>query len=302
MTSALELSIVVAVKDAEANLPRFLEALGRLSSECELLLCFAGPAPTLPAKLEAQVIAATDDMLIPQLWRDGIIAARGRRVALTTAQCIPASDWLQRSRNADIGRWAGIGGAIANDPNATLANWAIFFLRYSAFAHEVKGGVTGEIAADNAIYDRAAVLACRDLLEEGFWEPNFHRRFHEAGRELWLDPGLLVTHYGVASPRAFARQRLAHGYEYGLERGSRATSPVRLVLLFRSPVLPLLIVARVLRRMTARPAYRRHLLPSLPWLLVFACAWGLGEATGYAAALAKAPPFNAIFRRGRKDQ
>lgn len=302
MSSSPELSIVVAVKDAAANLPRLLAVFADLRADCELLLCVAGEAPTLPPGVVAKVVTKPKRALIPHLWRDGILASRGRRVALTTAQCIPAANWVQRSRDADVERWAGVGGAIANDPDASPANWAIFFLRYSAFAPPVEGGLAREIAADNAVYDRAAVLACPDLLEEGFWEPSFHRRFHEAGRALLLDPALLVTHHGLVTPRQFAAQRRAHGHEYGLERGERASWLVALGLLLRSPALPLLIVARIIRRVMARPTYRRHLLPSLPWLLAFAVAWSVGEASGYAATLAKHSTISSNVPRGHNHE
>ena len=48
-----------------------------------------------------------------------------------------------------------------------LSNWAIFFLRYSAFAPPLPAGETDEIAADNAVYDREAILQHSDLLDEG---------------------------------------------------------------------------------------------------------------------------------------
>lgn len=300
MTSPLELSIIVALKDSAVNLPRLLALLGHLPDDCELLICCAGKAPELPQGKLTKVINAPAKALIPHLWRDGIRAARGRRIALTTAQFIPAADWLQRSRDADIERWAGIGGAIANDPAASPANWAIYFLRYSAFAPPLAGGRAQEIAADNAVYDRAAIMACPDLLEDGFWEPSFHRRFHAAGRAICLDPDLIVTHHGAVTMRAFASQRRAHGREYGLERGKRAP-PLRAVgLLLRSPALPLLIVARVVGRVWARANYRRHLVKSLPWLLVFALAWSMGEASGYATAIARRPPPDPRVRQGKR--
>ena len=296
------LSIVVAVKDAAANLPRLLAALADLPADCEVLICVAGETGTIAPAAEVTVLCAPADALVPHLWRDGILAARARRVALTTAQCVPAPDWASRMRDADVERWAGIGGAIDNDPVASAANWAIFFLRYSAFAPPIERGPVREIAADNAVYDRTAILACPDLLAEGFWEPNFHRRFHEAGRVLLLDPAILVTHYGLVAPRDFARQRMKHGHEYGLERGCRGSRMAALGLLLRSPVLPLLIVARIMRRVMARSSHRRHLLPSLLWLIAFAVAWSMGEARGYAAALAKTRTTGAKALRGNMHE
>lgn len=284
MTRPPALSIVVAVKNDTTNLPAVIAALVDMPADGEVLFCVAGDGK-VPA-LDATVLRAPGTALIPHLWRDGILAARGRRVALTTVQCVPAADWARRMREADVDRWAGIGGAILNDPAASAASWAIYLLRYSAFAPPLPHGSTAEIAADNAVYDREAILACPDLLAEGFWEPNFHRRFRETGRGLLLDPTIIVTHRGRITSRDFLRQRCAHGHEYGIARGGRASRAAALGLLLRSPLLPLLIVARIIRRVRARPALGAPLLRSLPWLFAFAAAWSAGEARGYATALA----------------
>ena len=148
-----KLSIVVAVKDGAANVPALLEALKDRGADTELILCCAGPAPDLNDA--AIQFSFPVESLTPNLWSEGILRARGNRVALTTAQFVPDARWLGRLLAADLDRWVGVGGAIENDPAASAKNWAIFFLRYSAFAPPLRPGETDEIAADNAIYDRA---------------------------------------------------------------------------------------------------------------------------------------------------
>ena len=104
------------------------------------------------------------DTLVPRLWSEGISRATGQAVALTTTQFVPDDRWLDRLNAVDLDRWAGVGGPIDNDPQASALNWAIFFLRYSAFAPPLPAGETGEIAADNAVYDREAILSTRTCL------------------------------------------------------------------------------------------------------------------------------------------
>ena len=50
-----------------------------------------------------------------------------------------------------------------------------------------------------------------------------------------------------------------------------------------APLVPLVLVARVARRVWPLGRYRRHLLRAVPWLLLFASAWALGEAAGACA-------------------
>jgi len=280
-----KLSVVVAVKDGAANFPRLLEALAGRSDDTEVLICSAGPAPSIEPEETVLTVSLPVETLVPHLWSEGIARARGTAVALTTAEFVPSADWLQRLHRADLKRWAGVGGAIDNDPKASARNWAVFFLRYSAFAPPLPAGETNEIAADNAIYDRAAIIEYPDLLREGFWEPSFHRRFRAAGRKLMLDPDLVVVHHGTVSPANFSRQRYLHGRAYGAERAQCGTLGRNLGLLALSPLVAPLLLARVISRMAKRPAYRAKLLPAFPWLVRFTLAWATGEAAGYLSTL-----------------
>jgi hypothetical protein len=277
-----KLSIVVAVKDGTSNLPALLGALKERDGNTEVILCCAGPATCNEDVAQLFFPAET---LVPALWSEGILRARGSRVALTTAQFVPACDWLERLQAADLRRWVGVGGAIDNDPAASARNWAIFFLRYSAFAPPLPAGETDEIAADNAVYDRAAILEHADLLREGFWEPSFHRRFRNAGKKLALDPDLVVVHHGTVSAQNFARQRYLHGRAYGIERAERAGFTRNLLLLLSSPLVPALLLGRIFIRIARRPRYRGRLLVAMPWLVRFTFAWAIGEARGYASTL-----------------
>lgn len=279
------LSIVIAVKDGESNLPALLKALEPRSHDTEVILCSAGEMPAIAAQQNVIGVARPADTLIPHLWSEGISRARGTAVALTTSQFIPREDWLARLRSADLQQWVGIGGAIESDPSASARNWAIFFLRYSAFAPPLRAGETDEIAADNAVYDRAAIMEHPDLLHQGFWEPSFHRRFRVAGRLLMLNPDLVVIHHGTVCASSFARQRYLHGRAYGTERAGRRTAARNFMLLVSSPLVTPLLLARIISRIARRPAYRAKLLPAFPWLVRFTFAWAVGEAGGYFAAL-----------------
>jgi hypothetical protein len=281
------LSIIIAVKDGDSNVPALLDAVVGRDTHTEVIICSAGPAPAVGTRANLTVLPLAAETLIPSLWSAGVNHARGTAVALTTAQFVPRPDWLGRLHAADLKHWAGVGGAVDNDPNASPRNWAIFFLRYSAFAPPLRPGECDEIAADNAVYDRAAIMEHPDLLEEGFWEPSFHRRFRAAGRKLMLDPNLVVIHHGTVSARSFTRQRYLHGRAYGTERAERGSAARNLILLLLSPLVAPLLLTRVLLRMAKRPAYRGKLLPAFPWLVRFATAWAAGEAAGYVTALSR---------------
>lgn len=280
-----KLSIIIAVKDGETNLPALLDAVDCGPKDTEVIICSAGDSPLMGARRNLTHISLPADSLIPSLWSEGISRAHAPAVALTTSQFVPKPNWLSHLHGVDLRHWAGVGGAIDNDPKASGRNWAIFFLRYSAFAPPLDAGETEEIAADNAVYDRAAIMEHADLLAEGFWEPSFHRRFRAAGRKLMLDPDLVLVHHGTVSGQEFARQRYLHGRAYGIERASQGSVARNLILVGLSPLVTPLLLGRIVSRMANRPAFRAKLLPAFPWLVRFSLAWAAGEASGYLAAL-----------------
>lgn len=287
MSEDCGLTLIVAVKDASANLDAFVSRLsGAAAPGVELLFLFAGPPPaTWTAPPGGQTILSPANRLIPELWRDGILRARGRNIALTTAHCLPSPDWVEALLAADLSRHVGVGGVIALDASCSAAHKAIFLLRYSAYAPPQRAREVTDIAADNAIYRRADIMEHADLLAKGFWEPSFHRRFAAAGRTLCMDPSMKVFYRGREQPGAFAAQRMQHGREYGESRSAELPLLQRIGLLLASPLVPFIIAIRVIRRALRTGAYARALLLASPFLAWFIASWSIGEFSGYLNAI-----------------
>lgn len=290
--SPVGLSIVLAVQHAQDNLPDILAALRPAAHPgVEFILCHTPADPRTPELADLggggnlRVLRAPAGSLIPHLWRDGILAARGERVATTTAHCIPAADWVERLAAADLEGIAGVGGTIGNAPDSDAKGWAVQLLRYAPFAPPQAARDVHEIAADNALYRRADLLRHRDLLAQGFWEPSFHARFRAEGLRLRLDPTLRVTHRNRYTAAQFAAMRLAHGRAFGLARAGALPLPGRLRLALLSPGVPLVLLRRIVAATRGKPALRGGLIRGAGWLAVFLLSWSAGEARGYAASL-----------------
>src|SRR5262249_10678294 len=142
--------------------------------EVEFLFCHAPADPDEPSLVSdednVRVLCNQQSSLIPHLWRDGILAAQGDLVATTTAHCIPAPDWVETLLGADLAGVA-LGGTLENDPEADARSNAIFRLRYAAYASPQAKREVHELAADNAVYRRPALLRHKDLLPRRFWGP-----------------------------------------------------------------------------------------------------------------------------------
>jgi hypothetical protein len=252
------------------------------------MLCHTPLDPDVPA-----FASGTDNMhalcgnrgsLIPHLWRDGILAAKGERVATTTAHCVPSADWVETLLSLDLDH-AAIGGTIQKELHANAQAEAIFLLRYAAYAPPQERREVRDLAADNAVYCRGDLLRHGDLLRRGFWEPSFHERFHVEGIRLELDPRLKVIHRNRYSAKEFVAQRFSHGREFGLTRAGARPIGQRVLLALAVPGAIPLLVGRILRKARSNPDLRKGLLRGSFWLALFVLAWVAGEAAGYAASL-----------------
>ena len=205
------LSVIVAVQHARANLAAIVAALNPAAHpEVDFLFCYTDADAGTPGEVrtgsQARALSCAPGSLIPHLWRDGIYAARGDYVALTTAHCVPDAAWLDELMRLCRTDPVAVGGVIENDPDSDAKGWAIFLQRYIGFAPPQSARAIHEIAADNALYRRRDILAQADLLAGGFWEPSFHARFRAAGQTLRIDPSLHMWHRNRYSPGQFFRQ------------------------------------------------------------------------------------------------
>jgi hypothetical protein len=218
--------------------------------------------------------------VVPLLWRDGIDAARTEIVALTVAQMIPATDWVARIRTLQA-NYDAVGGAIEAGPRLRAVDWAEYFCRYSRDMPPFSGRESLDLPGDNAAYKRHSLESVTDSYRHGFWEPFVHQRLARNGVVHWQDPELVVRMTRSAGFRAFTTQRRSHGRQYGRDRGAAYSSGRRVVGVLATPVVPVLMTARVLRRVFAKRRYRLRALSVLPLILWFNLAWAIAEARGY---------------------
>jgi hypothetical protein len=297
MTPGYRLTVVVAIEHSAENVAESFANLNPSDHpDVEFIFCHAasessrtsahplaeiGPLPANVKSLEAK-----GGSRIPHMWRDGLMAAQSELVALLSAHCIPASDWLSAALALTFGPTeAAIGGYLTNSGNAKAPDWAIYLLRYVNYSRPRPVDRCLNIAADNAVYRRSEILRYPQLLARGFWEPEFHREFLSRGLTLRLSPALQAIHRNRYSPRAFAKQRRDHGYEFGRDRG-RTLSTVRLVgYVLAAPLIPLIFFSKV-RTGAARQGWRQEMpFGTTLWLAFFILHWAAGEAAGVVREL-----------------
>lgn len=283
----MDLSVVIASIDAELSIGSCLRLLRTACAgvRAEFLVC-----EPLGNHTASSVVGLDDRIklfrfpkkaLAPVLWAEGLRRSTGRIVAFTTGHCLVSSTWARSLVDALDAGATGAGGPLVIGPGARPLDWAVFYLRYSAFMPETigTGRVAGEIAGDNAAYRREALDRHAASFTDGFWEVDFHRLIRRDGGWLVVAPAATAA-FGRSFPvRTIAAHRFAHGRQFGAGRvrgGARAGWQVVLA----APVVPFVLATRAARRVARTRDGRWRFVLALPWFLLLAGAWAAGEAWG----------------------
>jgi hypothetical protein len=289
--STPRVSIVIAAWPDAAGLSNCLGSLEAQRDEQMQVIAALTIDP--PAELVTrfdwvQWLDPVADALIPNLWSKGMVVASGEVVAIIIGHFVPASDWLAQIRQAHRRLdSAGIGGSIDPPRGGSAVDWATYFLRYSNYFKYEREQTVTDIPGDNASYKREAIAAHWESISEGFWEPEFHRLLLATGQSLAFVPGIRVTQRSSFGIRRFCVQRWSHGRHFGRDRMRGKSLIFRLAGFVAAPLIPVILLGKIVRRLIRKPSHLGPFIGSLPVLLLFIVFWALGEACGYITAGSK---------------
>lgn len=295
MNERIPLVVVLACAEGDKRvLPASIAALQRqLSPVGGELLLVAAPAAHESVRAVAASAGvrwiASECRLVPELWADGVRASDSDALGFLIPECIVRTGWARALLDA-LGRGAGAaGGYFALSAVATSTDAAVYFLRYAAFSDpERPNRDVDDVAGDNAIYSRAAMLPHAATFAHGFWEVDLHRRFRSEGVRMVLCGDAVAEFQGAPDLWAMARQRFTHGRHFGDWRARQGgRSPV--LSLLQAPAVPVVLMSRIVRRTWRRAGERTRLLAALPALAVLSSAWALGELLGALAGRGSVP-------------
>lgn len=281
-----DLSIVVASKNAQRTIQLCLEALVEQyqSDELEILVIDAstdGSAEIARRFKQITLVQADPASLVPELWKMGIELTDGRSVAFTTANFIPARNWVAELRALLQGNHAAIGGVFEKLTPDKISQWAIYFVRYAPYLPSISPRLASQLAADNAVYQRWVFEKYAGLVEDGFWEHPVNLGLKADGHSLFLTPALRVSMGYFSPPGDFFHQRFLHGRVFGAERAARASPLRRLFYILTSPLIPLVLLLRVALHVLRNNTQTVKFFFSLPWILFYLLGWSSGELSGY---------------------
>ncbi len=176
---------------------------------------------------------------------------------------------------------AAVGGPVDNWSDATSLDWAVYLYDYGAFAPPCAAGTTRALSGLNFSCKRAALDRLGGTFEDGLHEATIQAALLGRGDSLYLEPGALVIHRKHYDGPAARRHAFHLARGYAARRVAGAGPLTRLGRFATTLVLPLVLLARVVRQSAGRPRLRRALGPASGWLVVLLVAQSLGEAAGY---------------------
>jgi hypothetical protein len=281
---ASEITVILAEAEGQPDIKSTLESVERACAglSAEVLVVRPQGRPPLPPtpSITVRELSSGDAVLVPDRWGMGVRAATAPVFACLTTEFTVHPDWVRVLLAALATGAVGAAGAIELDQGSGITAAAVFLVRFSPYLPRTDASprVVPNIPGDTAAYRRDAVVAHPDLLADGFWEVEFHRRFATCGGQLVALGDPLATFRPVRGFGASLVLRYRHGREFGATRMVRRQVPAwRLIL--GSPLVPVVLVVRIVRR--AQEAGRMGLAArAFPALAMISAAWALGEVVG----------------------
>jgi len=283
-----KLSVVVASQNARRSVGDCLRALKEQCDKGAIEIIVVDNSTDETADIirrefpAVRLVTADREKLIPELWGIGIGETAGDYVALTTSHFVPADNWTAEILRAhEVSDDAGIGGAIENDKRAGAVSWAIYFCRYSPYMLPFGETQVEDFAADNASYKRHDLERVKDAMRAGFWETFVHQEMRREGMSLLKLPEIIVYHQESFSFSGFMNQRFWHGRQFGETRAAGMSGVRRLMMVLLSPLIPLVYLFRITRRVVEKRRNVGKFLLAFPILVFFLLSWSTGEFSGY---------------------
>lgn len=281
------LSIVLIGISGAPQIARALDALARQVGvpEPELVVAFDPRLPGVEALAarhpKVRFISHPDETTPIKMVGRGIAESRGEVVLLTEDQGVADPGWALALWSALEREPCGAaGGIIELMRPATPTDWAFYFVDFYRYARPVKVAATGTLSVCNAGYRRADLDALDVDWRHMFVDALVHDALKAKG-PLHLVDTARVSVLRHVRLRDALRERYVFGRVFGSNRIQGAPLKSRWTLRLGAPLLPAMILRRMVDKALASPEHRNELKRSAGPLALLVLAWAAGETLGY---------------------
>jgi len=224
-------------------------------------------------------LAADTD--VPGLRSRGIQLARGEIVALLEDHCIADDHWSAEIRKAHELPYSIVGGSVENLSAKSKLTWAVYFYDYGKYMLPDVGRIVTSLSGNNVSYKRRVLEEIRDQYQDGFHETFINERLQRRGYDLYFMPSAVIYHNKSYALKTAVADSYHHGRLFAARRVAKPRLAVRAFRGIVSPLLPVLLPARVLITTIRKRRHLMELVACFPYLLLLMTAWSYGEFCGY---------------------
>lgn len=230
------------------------------------------------------VMRCGERLPLPAMRNMALEAARGEIVVVTEDHCVPGTTWLRQIEQSfgEHPEAAAIAGTVENGTSTLAVDRATYLCEYAEFTPPIEPGVTDHLCGVNIAYRREALMQVPvELRRERFWEASVHPWLLKRGAALIATNGIRIEHRKRIPFAKFLAHRMAYSRQYAGLRFPAQAWLRRVTAALATPLLPLLLAARLLRSMVRSPQVARQASSAAPLLLIFYVVWAVGEFVGY---------------------
>ena len=287
LNNAPALSITIASWSGEAALTRCLDSVMPQAGDAEVIVAYRGVtdlAGILGGRYPTvRFIGGAADASVFVLRTLAALPAKGKIMAMLEDHAAVGPGWVQSLAASRAKGWKVFGGPIDNGAPASAYEWALYFVEYGIYLPPMRAGETNILSGVNIAYDRRLLQSCEAIWAKVFYETDVNAALARAGHRLYMIPEAAVSSrlrmkFGEAMDHLYTG-----GKHFGQFRKFHSTTLKRALLVLISPLVPLVLLWRIIRLTLARqPGRWLALILGLPALLLLLGAWCAGEAVGYA--------------------
>lgn len=227
-----------------------------------------------------EVVSA--DTPIPRMREVAMRRASADAVAVIEDHVIVPCGWARQMLDALAAGADVVGGSVDNGATERTCDWAAFLCEYSHLLPPLPDGPTGTVTGNNVVYRRAVLEQYWDTLSAGHWEDRLHAEMRRNGVAMTCHSEICVRHKMPLGVQEYLSQRYLYARAYSGLRSATMSAVRRVAYGCGAMALPPVLLLRIIRRVIATRRYYAELVRSLPLLVLFVCAWAVGEAVGYA--------------------
>jgi glycosyltransferase involved in cell wall biosynthesis len=228
-----------------------------------------------------QYIYLAKNTTVPELRTTGIAHSKGEIVALLEDHCVIHKNWCREIKRAHQLPYAMIGGSVENATSKSLLDWAVYFFDYGKYMLPDKSRLIDTLPGNNVSYKKSILRKIENNYRNGFFETFVNLELEKQGHFHYFVPSAIVYHRKSYSLGKTFLQHYYHGRSFGGMRLSDVALPKRIIFLFGSFFLPVLLPLRIVLRTFGKGRHIKKLLFCLPYLFLLITSWSFGELCGY---------------------